>query len=121
MHVIITGYNPIYFSILLICRRTYRIAFSSVCPQTSLLDVQLAVVGRVLEVDQVGVRVGLEPLEAGQQHPPTAPLLLLHLVGGVELLLQNLANLETKIHKEDGKNYNYYFRGCFLFVGQKVN
>ena len=61
-----------------------------------LLDVELAVVGARPEVDQVCVGVRLEPLEPGQQHPPAAVLLLLNLVGAVELLLQDLADLKEK-------------------------
>ena len=66
---------------------TYVIAFSAVGPQGTLLDVEFAIVWRGLEIDQVGVGVGLEPLELGHQHPPAALLLLLDLVRRVELVL----------------------------------
>ena len=71
------------------------IALPPVGAEGSLLDVELAVVRRRLEVDQVGVGVGLEPLELGHQHPPAALLLLLDLVRRVELVLQDLANLRN--------------------------
>ncbi len=85
--------------------------------QGPLGDVELAVVGRVLEEYQVCVRVRLEPVgdshdkgnvarchrearvspgEPGQQHPPPSPLLLLDLVCVVKLLLQQLTDLRRE-------------------------
>lgn len=75
---------------------TYRVALPSVCAQAALLYVHLAVVRRPLEVDQVRVRVRLEPLEPGKEHPATSALLLLDLVGVVKLLLQNDPDLRKE-------------------------
>ena len=72
---------------------TYVITFPPVSSEGSLFDVELAVVRRCLQVDEVGVGVRLETLELGHQHPPTPLLFLLDLVGTVELVLQNLADL----------------------------
>lgn len=74
---------------------TNRVAFPAVRAQGPLLDVELAVVRRVLQEDQVGVRVRLEPREPRQQHSAAAAFALLNLVGVVELVLQRLANLRT--------------------------
>ena len=73
---------------------TYVITFTPVRSEGSLFDVELAVVWRGLQVDEVGVGVRLETLELGHQHPATPLLFLLDLVGTVELVLQNLANLQ---------------------------
>ena len=43
--------------------RTHRLALPAVRAEGALRDVPLAVVGRVLQVDEVGVRVRLEPLK----------------------------------------------------------
>ena len=75
---------------------TYRVAFSSLGSQTASLHVQLAVVGRGDEVDQVDVAVRLEPVELGQQHAPAVLALLLHLVCPVKLLLQHGADLQKE-------------------------
>lgn len=70
--------------------RTSMITFPPVCSEGPLFDVELAVVWRGLQVDQVGVGVGLETLEFGHQHPPTPLLFLMNLMSAVELVLQNL-------------------------------
>ena len=76
--------------------KTYRVAFSALGAQAASLHVQLAVVGRRDQVDQVDVAVGLEPVVLGQQHAPPVLALLLHLVGPVELLLEHGADLDKK-------------------------
>ena len=73
---------------------TYMITFPPVCSEGPLFDVELAVVWRGLQVDQVGVGVGLETLEFGHQHPPTPLLFLMNLMSAVELVLQNLPDLQ---------------------------
>ena len=76
---------------------SYRIALASVSTERPLLDVELAVVGAGLQVDEVGVGVRLEALEPGQQHPTASVLLLLDLVRAVKLLLQDLPDLKWHI------------------------
>ena len=73
-----------------------------------LLDVEFAVVGAGLQVDEVGVGVWLEALEPGQQHPTASVLLLLDLVRAVKLLLQDLANLKRPFV------VNYSFFKCSI-------
>jgi len=75
-----------------------RVAFSSLRPEASFLDVQLAVVRAGDQVDQVYVPVVLEPMVLGHQHSPSASSFLFHLVGSVKLLLQHCSN-----HSEAGE------------------
>ena len=75
---------------------TYRVAFSSLGSQAAASDVELAVVGRGDQVDEVDVAVRLEAVELGQQHAAPVLPLLLDLVGPVKLLLQHRADLQHK-------------------------
>ena len=50
-------------SVINVATPTHRVAFPAVGAERALGDVPLAVVGRVLKVDEVSVRVRLEPLK----------------------------------------------------------
>lgn len=75
-----------------------RVAFPTLRPEASFLDVQLAVVRTGDQVDQVDVAVVLEPMILGHQHSAAASSFLFHLVSSIKLLLQHCAN-----HSEAGE------------------
>ena len=79
---------------------THRIALAALGAEGALVGVVLAVVGALLQVDEVGVRVRLEVLSPVEQHPPAAPLPLLDLVRVVKLFLEDLSDLEDETREE---------------------